>query len=46
MTLADFGTVYYNKSGAKMWFAYFDLCTFSEYKKLLRGFEASGENVC
>lgn len=29
-----------------MWFAYFDLCTFSEYKRLLRGAEVSGENVC
>lgn len=37
VALAESATVCWNKSGAKIWFVYFDLCTFSEYKRVLIG---------
>lgn len=35
VALAESATVCWNKLRAKLWFVYFDLCTFSEYKRLL-----------
>lgn len=35
VALAESASVCWNKLRAKLWFVYFDLCTFSEYKRLL-----------